>query len=57
MSLRYSFFAIVCSSYKSNRGTCSAHYIREDTLRDLILERILAVNAYIRNDVNGFKKE
>src|SRR5574344_1620207 len=21
----------VCSSYKSNRGTCSAHYIREDT--------------------------
>ena len=47
----------VCSSYKSNRGTCSAHYIREDTLRDLILERILAVNAYIRNDVDGFKEE
>ncbi|WP_249311479.1 recombinase family protein [Congzhengia minquanensis] len=47
----------VCSSYKSNRGTCSAHYIREDTLRDLVLERILAVNAYIRSDVNGFKEE
>ena len=47
----------VCSSYKSNRGTCSAHYIREDTLRDLVLERILAVNAYIRSDVYGFKEE
>ena len=23
----------VCSSYKSGRGTCSAHYIREDVLR------------------------
>ena len=47
----------VCSSYKSNRGTCNAHYVREDALRDLVLERILAVNAYIRNDVDGFKAE
>lgn len=29
----------VCSSYKSGRGTCSAHYIREDVLRELVLER------------------
>lgn len=47
----------VCSSYKSGRGTCSAHYIREDVLRELVLERIRAVNAYIRSDVEGFQEE
>ena len=47
----------VCSSYKSGRGTCSAHYIREDVLRELVLERIQAVNAYIRSDVEGFQEE
>lgn len=47
----------VCSSYKSGRGTCSAHYIREDALRELVLERIRAVNAYIRQDVEGFQEE
>ena len=38
----------VCSKYKSGRGDCSAHYIREDVLRELVLERIQAVNEYIR---------
>ena len=47
----------ICSSYKSGRGTCSAHYIREDVLRELVLERIQAVNAYIRSDVEGFQEE
>ena len=47
----------VCNHYKSNRGTCTAHYIREDTLRDIVLERIRAVNEYIRNDVDGFQEE
>lgn len=47
----------VCSSYKSGRGTCSAHYIREDVLRELVLERIQAVNEYIRGDVEGFQEE
>ena len=47
----------VCSSYKSGRGTCSAHYIREDVLRELVLERIRAVNAYIRQDVESFQEE
>ncbi len=47
----------VCSSYKSGRGTCSAHYIWEDVLRELVLERIRAVNAYIRQDVEGFQEE
>ena len=47
----------VCSSYKSGRGTCSAHYIREDVLRELVLERIRAVNAYIRQDAESFQEE
>ncbi len=47
----------VCSSYKSNRGTCTAHYIREDVLKELVLERIQAVNEHIRQDVEGFQEE
>ena len=46
----------VCSKYKSGRGDCSAHYIREDVLRELVLERIQAVNEYIRSDVEGFRR-
>ena len=42
----------VCNNYKSNRGTCTAHYIREDVLREIVLERIRTVNEYIRNDVD-----
>ncbi|MCD8045432.1 MAG: DUF4368 domain-containing protein [Clostridiales bacterium] len=47
----------VCSQYKSGRGDCSAHYIREEVLRDLVLERIQAVNAYIREDAESFQEE
>ncbi|MDD7676009.1 MAG: DUF4368 domain-containing protein [Eubacteriales bacterium] len=47
----------VCNHYKSNRGTCTAQYIREETLRDIVLERIRAVNECIRNDVEGFQEE
>lgn len=47
----------VCSKYKSGRGTCSAHYIREDVLREIVLERIRAVNEYVRMDVDGFQEE
>ena len=46
-----------CSKYKSGRGECSAHYIREDVLRELVQERIQAVNEYIRSDVEGFQEE
>lgn len=47
----------VCAKYKSGRGTCSAHYIREDVLRDVVLERIRAVTDYIRADVEGFQED
>ena len=41
----------VCCHYKSNRGTCTAHYIREDVLREIVLERIRAVNEYKVNAI------
>ena len=47
----------VCCHYKSNRGTCTAHYIREDVLREIVLERICAVNEYICDDVDAFQEE
>ena len=47
----------VCCHYKSNRGTCTAHYIREDVLREIVLERIRVVNEYIRDDVDAFQEE
>ena len=47
----------VCSHYKSGRGTCSAHYIREEVLRDVVLERIRAVTEYVRQDVESFQEE
>ena len=47
----------ICSKYKSGRETCTAHYIREDVLRKVVLERIRAVTAYIRSDVESFQEE
>lgn len=47
----------VCAKYKGGRGVCTAHYIREDVLRELVLERIRAVNAFIRQDVDDFQEE
>lgn len=47
----------VCSSYKSGRGDCTGHYIREFVLRDIVLERIRAVTAYVRADTEGFQEE
>ena len=47
----------VCCHYKSNRGTRTAHYIREDVLREIVLERIRAVNEHIRDDVDAFQEE
>ena len=47
----------LCAKYKSGRGTCSSHFIREDVLREVVLERIRAVTEYIRADVEGFQEE
>ena len=47
----------VCANYKSGRGDCSVHYIREDVLREIVLERVRAINAYVLDDVRGFREE
>ena len=46
-----------CAKYKAGRGECTAHYIREHVLRDIVLERIRAVTSYVRKDAEGFQEE
>ena len=46
----------VCSNYKSNTGTCSAHFIREETLKQFVLQRIFAVTAMFFDDIQSFQK-
>ena len=47
----------VCSHYRRGHSFCTAHYIREDVLCKIVLERIQAVNRYVREDVEGFQEE
>ena len=47
----------VCAKYRSGRGVCSGHIIREEVLRDVVLERIRAVTEMIRSDVEGFQED
>ena len=44
----------VCSNYKSAMGQCSAHYIREEVLRDLVLTHIQRALRYIQQFESGF---
>ena len=44
----------VCSNYKSNTGTCSAHFIREETLKKFMLQRIFDVTALFFDDASSF---
>lgn len=46
----------VCSNYKSNTGTCSAHFIREETLKLFVRQRIFDVTAIFIDDIQGFQK-
>lgn len=43
-----------CSKYKSNTGTCSAHFIREETLKAIVLSRIFAVTSMFYDDASKF---
>lgn len=45
----------VCSNYKSNTGTCSAHFIREETLTLFVRQRIFDVTAVFFDDIQGFQ--
>ena len=43
-----------CAKYKSNTGSCTAHFIREETLRKIVRSRIFAVTALFYDDVTAF---
>jgi len=43
-----------CAKYKSNTGSCTAHFIREEVLRKLVLERIFAVSTLAYEDTPKF---
>ena len=45
----------VCSNYKSNTGTCSAHSIREETLTLFVRQRIFDVTAMFFDDIQSFQ--
>ena len=45
----------MCSNYKSNTGTCSAHFIREETLTLFVRQRIFDVTAMFFDDIQGFQ--
>lgn len=46
-----------CSQYKSGRGTCSCHFIREIVLKEIVTVHLSKVLNYIRNDAEHFKEE
>lgn len=43
-----------CSNYKSNTGSCTAHFIREETLKKLVLSSIFAVTALFYDNAVSF---
>jgi len=44
----------VCANYKSAMGLCTAHYIREEVLRNVVLEHIQRSLRYIQQFESGF---
>lgn len=46
----------VCSNYKSNTGTCSAHFIRAVVLEKLVLEHLGRTVQYVREYEDEFVK-
>ena len=43
-----------CARYKSNTGDCTAHFIREEVLWKIVLNRIFAVTAMFYEDITAF---
>ena len=43
-----------CANYKSNTGSCTAHFIREETLRATVRQRIFHVTALFYEDITAF---
>ncbi len=45
-----------CSQYKSNTGDCTMHFIREETLKRFVLQRIFDVTALFFDDAMAFEE-
>ena len=45
-----------CSQYKSNTGDCTMHFIREETLKLFVLQRIFDVTALFFDDAMAFEE-
>lgn len=45
-----------CSRYKSNTGDCTMHFIREETLKLFVLQRIFDVTAMFFDDAMAFEE-
>ena len=45
-----------CSRYKSNTGDCTMHFIREETLKLFVLQRIFNVTALFFDDAMAFEE-
>ena len=45
-----------CSRYKSNTGDCTMHFIREETLKLFVLQRIFDVTALFFDDAIAFEE-
>lgn len=43
-----------CAKYKSNTGDCTIHFIREETLKRLVLSRIFDVTALFYDNAVSF---
>jgi len=44
----------ICSNYKSNTGTCSAHFIREAALYDAVLDHLRQTVQFVQSHENAF---
>ena len=44
-----------CSKYKSNMGNCSAHFIREEVLRQIVWDKIFEATALFYDDITAFQ--
>ena len=44
-----------CAKYKSNTGSCTAHFIREETLKAIVRQRIFDVTARFIENIMDFR--
>ena len=45
-----------CAKYKSNIGSCTAHFIREETLKTIVRQRIFDVTARFIENIMDFRE-